>query len=210
MRCHSCACSGFDAFRRIAASECVCSSAADARDVGASRWQAVELGPDLARMRRQQQDTAADLIASAIECVTNKHGEARVVPQLQRARPASCAASARRGRRTARPSAGCRAPSPCRARSATTLLHAARQRVRIGCRRTWSRLHLAIVVARLVLRQPCRRKPSARDQRKHARSLAPCRQGSSWSNSWNTIIRSGPGCADASPFSWISPSTGRR
>ena len=36
------------------------------------------------------------------------------------------------------------------------------------------------------------------------------RQGSSWSNSWNTIIRSGPGRVTASPFSRISPSTGFR
>ncbi len=32
--------------------------------------------------------------------------------------------------------------------------------------------------------------------------------GSSWSNSWNTIMRSGPGSCTTSPLSRISPSTG--
>jgi hypothetical protein len=34
------------------------------------------------------------------------------------------------------------------------------------------------------------------------------RHGRSWSNSWNTIMRSGPGRVTASPLSRISPSTG--
>ena len=34
--------------------------------------------------------------------------------------------------------------------------------------------------------------------------------GSSWSNSWNTMTRSGPGFEIALPFSAISPSTGFR
>ena len=34
--------------------------------------------------------------------------------------------------------------------------------------------------------------------------------GSSWSNSWNTIIRSGPGLVISSPFKRISPSVGCR
>ena len=33
-------------------------------------------------------------------------------------------------------------------------------------------------------------------------------QGGSWSNSWKTIIRSGPGPCTALPLSRISPSTG--
>jgi len=33
-------------------------------------------------------------------------------------------------------------------------------------------------------------------------------QGSSWSNSWNTIIRSGPGRSMTRPFNRIVPSTG--
>ena len=32
--------------------------------------------------------------------------------------------------------------------------------------------------------------------------------GSSWSNSWNTITRSGPGASMRRPFKRISPSTG--
>ena len=35
-------------------------------------------------------------------------------------------------------------------------------------------------------------------------------QGSNWSNSWNTIMRSGPGFSTMRPFSLISPSVGRR
>ena len=34
-------------------------------------------------------------------------------------------------------------------------------------------------------------------------------QGSNWSNSWNTMTRSGPGPSMRRPFRRISPSTGR-
>ena len=143
------------------------------------------------------------LIASGIECVTNSTVN-RVSSQSAATRPASCAASAHRAPRTARPSAGCRAPSPCRARSRRAA--SCRPTACAGsCRRTRTD-SLSRCSRAPSPRRPCAA-AAARLQREHDVSLTVF-QGRSWSNSWNTIMRSGPGCFTASPFSRISPSTG--
>ena len=75
------------------------------------------LGLDPAGMRRQQQDAVADLDRFRDRMGDEQHGEFGLAPRAAAVRPGRCAASARRARRTARPSAGYPAPSPCRARS---------------------------------------------------------------------------------------------
>ena len=157
---------------------------------------------DITRMR------LPTMHASSMEWVTKEHREVGVLPELEQLLLHLAPGSARRAPRTARPSAGCRAPSPCRGRWPPAA--SCRRRACGGrCPRTDRASPCGCTAGR------CRRPPRRSRTRPPLISAKVmfCRtvfQGRSWSNSWNTRTRSGPGSEMVRPLSRISPSTGWR
>ena len=103
----------------------------------ACRRQAVQLGLDLARVRREQQDPTADRDRLLDRVGDEEHGEAGVVPE-----PQQLVLHLAAGERVER-GEGLVHQQDVRlhghaAGDGDALLHAARKRVGIGCRRTWS------------------------------------------------------------------------
>ena len=161
---------------------------------------------DPAGMRRQQQDAVADLDRLGDRVGHEQHGELRLVPQLQQFVLAGAAASARRARRRARPSAGCPAPSPCRGqwrRAASCRPTACADRLSTAR----VRLTFSMIVAGLLLGL-ARATGRGRLTSGNVTFSSTVFQGSSWSNSWNTIMRSGPGSVTLRPLMVIVPSLG--
>ena len=158
---------------------------------------AVDLGLHLPGMRAEQQNAVADPDRLGNRVRHEQHRELRVLPELQQLL-LHLRARQRVERRERLVHQQDRGLHRHRARDGDALLHAAGQRVRIA-------------VGELASGSPCRCS-AARARRASRRASVPLAvsanmmlsrtvfHGSSWSNSWNTNARSGPGPSTRVPF----------